>query len=84
MCAELRSVEASNNRDHARNLLLLLARATHMMVLFFTHIPFLVNHTINATPRERLQHYQSELPDLLLAKGPFEFSPEKSQKVSKF
>jgi len=26
------------------------------MVLFFTHIPFVVNHTINATPRERLQH----------------------------
>jgi len=27
-------------------------------VLFFTHIPFVVNHTINATPPERLQHYQ--------------------------
>jgi len=27
------------------------------MVLFFTHIPFLVNHTINATPPERLQQY---------------------------
>ena len=26
------------------------------MVLFFTHIPFVVNHTINATPLERLQH----------------------------
>jgi len=26
------------------------------MVLFFTHIPFVVNHTINATPPERLQH----------------------------
>ena len=25
------------------------------MVLFFTHIPFVVNHTINATPPERLQ-----------------------------
>jgi len=24
------------------------------MVLFFTHIPFVVNHTINATPPERL------------------------------
>jgi len=24
-------------------------------VLFFTHIPFVVNHTINATPPERLQ-----------------------------
>jgi len=28
-----------------------------MMVLFFTHIPFVVNHTINATPPERLQQY---------------------------
>ena len=29
------------------------------MVLFFTHIPFLVNHTINATPPERLQQHPS-------------------------
>jgi len=28
------------------------------MVLFFRHIPFVVNHTFNATPPERLQHYQ--------------------------
>ena len=79
MCAKFRTVAASNNRDHARNLssrtlvtfnrshvnigrvstleslLLLLARATYVMVLFFTHIPFVVNHTINATPPERLQ-----------------------------
>jgi len=27
------------------------------MVLFFTHMPFVVNHTINATPPERLQQY---------------------------
>jgi len=26
-------------------------------VLFFTHIPFVVNHTFHATPPERLQHY---------------------------
>jgi len=26
------------------------------MVLFFTHIPFVVNHTINVTLLERLQH----------------------------
>jgi len=25
------------------------------MVLFFTHIPFVVNHTINAISQERLQ-----------------------------
>jgi len=27
------------------------------MLLFFTHIPFVVNHTINATPPERLQQH---------------------------
>ena len=83
MCTKLRTVTASNNRDHARNLssrtlvnklnrshvnissattsqslLLLLARATYIMVLFFTHIPFVVNHTINVTPPERLQQLQ--------------------------
>jgi len=58
MCAKLRTVVASNNRDHApQSLLLLLARATYIMVLFFTHIPFVVNHTINATPPERLQQH---------------------------
>ena len=32
--------------------------APHLcMVLFFTHIPFVVNHTINATPPEGLQQY---------------------------
>jgi len=36
--------------------LLLLVRAPHIcMVLFFTHIPFVVNHTFNATLPERLQ-----------------------------
>ena len=90
MCAKLRTVAASNNRDYpTRSLssspfastincspgsqallevthqdhsigitLLLLVRATYTMVLFFTHIPFVVNHTINATPPERLQQYQ--------------------------
>jgi len=61
MCAKLRTVAASNNRVHARNLLLLLARATYTMVLFFTHIPFVVKHIINATPPERLQHYQAAI-----------------------
>jgi len=28
-----------------------------MMVLFFTHIPFVVNHTINVTLLERLQQH---------------------------
>jgi len=38
-----------------QSLLLLLARPTYIMVLFFTYIPFVVNHTINATPPEWLQ-----------------------------
>jgi len=38
-----------------------------MMVLFFTHIPFVVNHTINATPPERLQQYNAK--DRLLTEG---------------
>ena len=39
-------------RDHS-----IIACSRHIcMVLFFTHIPFVVNRTINATPPERLQH----------------------------
>jgi len=49
---------SKQHRDHAsQSLLLLLARLTYIMVLFFAHIPFVVNHTINATPPERLQQY---------------------------
>jgi len=56
ICAKLRTVAASNNRDHAsQSLLLLLAGATYIKVLFFAHTPFVANHTINATPPERLQ-----------------------------
>jgi len=83
MCTKLRTVAASNNRDHtSRSLsayashhvqsftryyrqslhatitLLLLVRATFLCVLFFAHIPFVVNHTFNATPTELLQHYE--------------------------
>jgi len=32
------------------------------VVLFCTHIPFVVNHTINATPQERLQQYFVSIP----------------------
>jgi len=67
MCTKLRMVAASKNRDHApQSLLLLLARATYTMVLFFMHIPFVVNHTINATPPERLQQYHNCMIDCLL------------------
>jgi len=33
------------------------------VVLFFVHIPFMVNHTFNAVPTERLKHYN---PGLLI------------------
>jgi len=41
-----------------RNFSLIIACSRHANIfLFFAHIPFVVNHTINATPPERLQHY---------------------------
>ena len=59
ICAKLRTVAASNNRIHMPWSLYYCLFAPHIcMVLFFAHIPFVVNHTINATPPERLQHGQ--------------------------
>jgi len=56
MCAKLRTVAASNNRDHPTRSLYY----CHLHIfLFFAHIPFVVNHTINATPPERLQQHLS-------------------------
>ena len=43
--------------SHAMIILLLLVRATYIWVLFFALIPFVVNHTFNAMPTERLQQY---------------------------
>jgi len=40
---------------HAAITLLLLVRTTYIWVLFFAHIPYVVNRTSNATPAERLQ-----------------------------
>jgi len=40
---------------HAAITLLVLAHATYIWVLFIALIPFVVNHTFNATPTERLQ-----------------------------
>jgi len=39
------------NRDHS---IIACSRHIHIFLLF-AHIPFVVNHTINATPPERLQ-----------------------------
>ena len=58
MSAKLRTVAASNNRVHMPWSLYYCLFAPHIcMVLFFTHIPFMVNHTINATRLERLQQH---------------------------
>jgi len=32
--------------------------ATYIRVLFFTHIPFAVNHTFNVMPNKRLKYLQ--------------------------
>jgi len=40
-------------RSHDMITLLLLVRATYTWALFFTHIPFVVNRTFNATPTEK-------------------------------
>jgi len=37
-------------RSRAAITLLLLVRATYIRVLFFAHIPFVMNHTFNVTP----------------------------------
>ena len=64
ICAKLRTVAASNNRVHIPWSLYYCLFAPHIcMVLFFTHIPFVVNHTINATPPERLQQLQGSSVD---------------------
>jgi len=57
MCAKLRTAAATieiTRRDYS-----IIACLGHMHIfLFFVHIPFVVNHTINATPPERLQQVQ--------------------------
>jgi len=58
MCAKLRTASASNNRDHNVAISLTIACSCHAYIfLFFAHIPFVVNHTINATPPKRLQQH---------------------------
>ena len=68
VCAKLRTVAASNNRVHMPWSLYYYLFAPHIcMVLFFTHNPFVVNRTFNATPPERLQQYPFNLSLLLPA-----------------
>jgi len=48
----------SITRDYTPRSLYYCLFAPHIcMVLFFTHIPFVVNHTFDSTPRERFQQY---------------------------
>jgi len=44
-------------RLHTTITLLLLVRIRYIWVLFFMHIPFILNHTFNAMPTERLQQH---------------------------
>ena len=76
------------NRSHvnigrvttSQSLLLLLARLMYIMVLFFAHIPFVVNHTINATPPERLQHAKGKItPAQKCRDGPESFWSSQSR-----
>ena len=67
ICAKLRTVAASNNRVHMPWSLYYCLFAPHIsMVLFFTHIPFVVNRTFNATPLERLQHWFSWILNFII------------------
>ena len=50
-------IRGNSPRSLHRITLLLLVCAAYIWVLFFTHIPFVVNRTMNATPTERLQHH---------------------------
>jgi len=61
ICAKLRTVVASNNKVHMPWSLYYCLFTPHIcMVFFFAHIPFVVNHTNNATPPERLQQHSAK------------------------
>jgi len=65
-CHSPRTLVITFNRSHVnigraytpRSLYYCLFAPHIYTVLFFTHIPFVVNHTFNATPTERLQQYE--------------------------
>jgi len=58
-CTKLHTVTASNNRNHAMVTLSLLVHAIYIWVLFFMHMPFLVNRTFNTMTTERLQQHRT-------------------------
>jgi len=49
-CAKLHTVATTNNRDTCRNHSIIACSHHIYMVLFFAHIPFMVNRTFSATP----------------------------------
>jgi len=54
-CEKLHTVAESNNRDHLMISLYYCLFMPHIyVVLFFVHIPFVVNCTFNAMPTKRL------------------------------
>jgi len=61
----LRSNVSIGRASTSRSLFYCLFAPRIGMVLFFTHIPFVVNHTINATPPERLQQLQRGIRHIL-------------------
>ena len=70
MSAKLRTVAASNKSVHMPLSLYYCLFTPHIcMVLFFTHILFVVNHTFNSTPPERLQQRVHSVHIFLLHKS---------------
>jgi len=60
-CAKLRTVAASNNRNHTPRSLTFACSHHRYVVLFFAHIPFVVNRAFSATPAERFHQHPSFL-----------------------
>jgi len=52
-------------KSHAVLTLPLLVGDAYIAMLFFTHIPFVVNRTFNVTPNELFKHLQQVGLDLL-------------------
>jgi len=55
-CAKLHCGSKQQYRDHALQSLIIACSCHAYIFMFFVHILFMVNHTINATPLERLHN----------------------------
>jgi len=66
MCAKFRTVAASSNRVHMPWSLYCCLFAPHIcMVLFFTHIPFVVNHTLTQHHRRGCNTFNQNYVSIL-------------------